>query len=66
MKRHLTEENNIMGSTSCSTEQGQSIWRLGNKSVGLNVRFKGVGPVGKADCLALAHLTNSQNNTPAL
>ena len=55
-----------MGSTSCSTEQGQTIWKLGNGLAGLNVRFKGVGPFGEADCLALAHLTNNLNSIPAL
>lgn len=66
MKRHLAEENNIMGSTYCSIEQGQSIWGFGNKSSGSKVRFKGVGPFGEADCLALAHLTNNLNIIPAL
>ena len=66
MKRQLAEENNIVRSTSCSTEQGQSIRGLGNKSAGLNARFKGVGSFGEADCLALAHLTNNLNSIPAL
>jgi len=55
-----------MGSTSCSIEQGQSIWGFGNELSGLNVRFKGVGAFGEADCLALAHLTNNLNIIPTL
>ena len=38
----------------------------GAGAINLNVRFKGVGLFGEADCLALAHLAYNLNIIPAL